>query len=136
ARSLMRFHLSEEQELFQDSIRRAMLENCSGPARRAMIEGDANLNSALWATIADLGIAGMITPEEFGGAGLSVLDAALAAETLGECAAPAPVLRHLLASYALSRSQANEQKQEWLPRLAGGQARAAFAFAGGWRPED
>jgi alkylation response protein AidB-like acyl-CoA dehydrogenase len=131
----MRFHLSSEQELLQDSIRRAVRETCAEPARRAIIDAADDYSPALWSTLVDLGVAGIVIPEAYGGTGLAILDAALAAESLGECAAPGPLLSHLLATYALVRSPWEEKKQSWLPLLASGQARAAFAFAGGWRPE-
>ena len=44
----------------------------------------------MWAGLSDLGVPGMLIAEEHGGIGLSLLDAALVAETLGSRVAPAP----------------------------------------------
>lgn len=128
----MRFHLTDEQELLQNSVRRTALEICDAGARRAAIEGDTDFHAQLWDALAALGALGILAPEEYGGAGLGVLDAALAIEALGEAAAPGPFLSHLLATYALARTQDSAVKRDWLAAMAAGEAPAALAFTGGW----
>jgi alkylation response protein AidB-like acyl-CoA dehydrogenase len=86
-----------------------------------------------------MGVAGLVVPEEHGGAGLSVLDLALAAETLGYGGAPGPFLGHALASLAILLGGSDAQRKEWLPRLATGDALGTVALAEGegiWQPEE
>ena len=59
-----------------------------------------------------------------------MLDAAVAAESLGYHAAPGPFAASLaMAPLALQASGTEAQQQEWLPRIAAGEARLAVGFA-------
>jgi alkylation response protein AidB-like acyl-CoA dehydrogenase len=135
----MDFGLSDEQRLLQDTIEK-FLEKENDPTRlRARFDAEEAFDAAFWRGLAELGLAGLVIPEAHGGAGLQLLDAALAAETLGRFAAPGPFLGHTLASLAIALGGTAEQQRRWLPRLATGDvvASIAFASAGGlWQPED
>ena len=77
----MDFGLSPEQIALQDSINRYLDENVSLDTVRAFAcDGDYR---EIWRGLADLGASALLQPEEDGGAGLTVLDAALVAECLG-----------------------------------------------------
>ena len=65
-----------------------------------------------------MGLAGLAVPEEYGGAGLELLDLALASETLAYGGAPGPFFGHSLAALAIILGGSEEQKRSWLPRLA------------------
>ena len=92
----MEFGLSEDQRQFDDALRRFLADRVTMELRRA---GD---DTALWAGLTLLGVAGLLVPEAAGGAGLGLLDAALVAEALGRHAAPTPFLgTAVLASLAL-----------------------------------
>ena len=87
----------------------------------------------------ELGLGGLAIPERYGGAGLEMVDLALACETLGRHAAPGPYLGHALAGVAIALGGSEAQKERWLPRLAAGDALATLAFAeagGAWDPAD
>jgi alkylation response protein AidB-like acyl-CoA dehydrogenase len=135
----MDFGLSDEQRLLQDTIEK-FLEKENDPTRlRARFDAEEAFDASLWRGLAELGLAGLLIPEAHGGAGLALLDAALAAETLGRSAAPGPFLGHTLAALALAVGGSPEQQRRWLPRLATGDAVATVAFAeagGGWQPEE
>ena len=93
----------------------------------------------LWKGLVDLGIAGLAIPEQYGGAGLEMLDLAVVAETLGYGALPGPFFNHALAALAIDMAGSGEQKEKWLPKLASGEAIATVAFSdpdGGWQPGD
>jgi alkylation response protein AidB-like acyl-CoA dehydrogenase len=86
-----------------------------------------------------MGLAGLTIPEEHGGAGMELLDLALAGETLAYAGAPGPFLGHSLAALAISLAGSPEQQRSWLPGLATGDAlgSVAFAEAGGiWQPDE
>ena len=90
-RSGMEFGLSKEQLLLQESVgryldRHAPLERVQRFVRRATRPRPTTSGTGL----CDLGLPGMLIGEEHGGIGLSLLDAALVAETLGSRVAPAP----------------------------------------------
>lgn len=126
----MRFALSEDQVLLQDSLRRA-LEQLS-PLERVRRFADEDEASApdIWAGLTDLGLPGLLIPEEHGGLGLGLLEAALAAEALGRAVAPTPFLGSaVLAPLALRLAGTPEQQARWLPKLAAGEVTAGVAIA-------
>jgi alkylation response protein AidB-like acyl-CoA dehydrogenase len=135
----MNFALSEEQELLQTTVRDFVAKQCPPPAVHRVFEGEREAVSALWKGLAEMGVAGMVVPESFGGAGLELLELALVAEELGRGAVPVPFLGHSLAALALARGGSATQQRAWLPRLASGESRATVALAedaGRWLPSD
>jgi alkylation response protein AidB-like acyl-CoA dehydrogenase len=118
----MDFGLSEEQLLFCDSLRRYLEENLPVARVRELMEEKSAHDRALWSGLAELGAAGAVVPEKFGGSGLTLLDAALVAQELGRAAAPTPFLSSgVMAPVALLTSGTPGQRDEWLPKLASGQ---------------
>jgi alkylation response protein AidB-like acyl-CoA dehydrogenase len=135
----MDFGLSDEQRLLQDTVEKFLEKENDATKLRARFDAEEAFDASFWRGLAELGLAGLVIPEAHGGAGLQLLDAALAAETLGRFAAPGPFLGHTLASLALALGGRAEQQRRWLPRLATGDAVASVAFAepgGVWQPED
>lgn len=126
----MRFGPSSEQEMLQDSLRRYLSEHASlARARRFAAEKETRAGDVV-AGLAALGATGILVPEEHGGAGLKLLDAALAAETLGQHVAPAPFLgSSVLATLAIARAGSAAQKEKWLPKIASGEAVAGAAIS-------
>jgi len=122
----MRFALSEEQRLLQDSVVKALAQ--LSPLER--VRKYAEAPEADWAGdirggLADLGLPGIVVPEEHGGLGLGLLEAALAAEAIGACVAPVPLLSWVLAPLAISGSD----KEYWLPQLAAGNVEGGLAIS-------
>ena len=135
----MDFGLSEEQQLLQDSVAQFLSKENDASQLRARFDSEEPVDPALWRGMAELGLAGLAIPEEHGGAGLALLDAALVAEILGRSAAPGPFLEHTLASLAITLAGNEEQTRKWLPRLAPGDAIGTVAFAepeACWQPEE
>ena len=135
----MDFGLSEEQRLLQDTVKAFVADACPAPRLRELFEAGAESDAALWRGLSELGVAGLAVPEAYGGAGLEVLDLALAAEALGHAAFPGPFLGHALAGLALAAGGSPAQQERWLPKLATGDVVATLAFGeaqGGFEPED
>ncbi len=126
----MDFGLSKEQLLLQDSIgryldRHAPLERVN----RFIHEHETRAND-VWTGLSDLGVPGMLVAEEYGGLGLSFLDAALVAEVLGSRVAPTPfVATAAMAPLAIAAAGSEAQRSRWLPQLAAGSAVAGAAIA-------
>ena len=126
----MDFALSEEQKMLEASLRGFLFDRLPMERRRAIAAAGSGLDPELWTGLVAQGIAGLAVPERHGGAGLGVLDAAVAAESLGYHAAPGPFAASLaMAPLALQASGTEAQQQEWLPRIAAGEARLAVGFA-------
>lgn len=121
----MEFGLSEEQVLLQDSVRRYLADNA--PLDRVRAFAEQADDSDIWNGLCALGICGLIIDEAHGGVGLSYLDAALVAETLGYAATPAPFLS--TAILAPSALQAASAHTDLLPDIAAGTLRIGAALA-------
>src|SRR5262249_5722532 len=115
------FDLSDEQRLLQDTIRGFLAKECP-PAHLRSVFGGEGHDPSLWKGMIELGLGGLHLAEAYGGAGLELVDLSLAAETLGHGGAPGPFLGHALAGLAIQLAGSREQRETWLPRLAGGEA--------------
>ncbi|MCG8592061.1 MAG: acyl-CoA dehydrogenase family protein [Proteobacteria bacterium] len=135
----MNFDLTEEQVLLQETLHQFVENECPPVTlRERYYDGDEVFDAKLWSALAELGLAGLLVPEENGGAGLELLDAAAAAETLGYRGAPGPFLGHTLATLAIALGGSDAQRKRWLPGLATGDAVGSVALAEGgarWGPE-
>jgi len=126
----MEFALSSEQRMFQDSLHRTLADACPLQRVREVAADHLPLDRAVWRAVRELGLPALLVPEAFGGLGLSLLDAALAAEALGRHVAPVPFLGSaVLAPLALHEAGSDAQKRKWLPGLAAGDVVAGVAIA-------
>lgn len=126
----MDFSITPDQRLMQDSLIRT-LNGVSSLDRVRGFAGDPTDKGAdIHAALVDFGLAGIVISEEFGGLGLRLLDAALAAEALGRAVTPAPFLgAYVLAPLALRLAGSKAQQSEWLPKIASGEIIAGVAIA-------
>jgi len=85
---------------------------------------------ALYTTLSDAGIMGIIVPEKYGGAGADYVSYALAIEELARVDAGTAVTLsvHAMIGSAILRLGNDEQKSHYLPELAGGDVIAGFAL--------
>lgn len=134
----MNFGLTEEQELLQETVRGFCERECPPSRLRSLFDAGEGHDPALWKGLGEMGLLGLIVPEAFGGAGLELLDLALACEVLGQAALPGPFLGHQLVSLAIASSGSDAQKHAWLPRLSSGELIGSVALAedaASWEPE-
>ncbi len=123
----MEFGPGEGQRLFDAALRGTLAGRVTVASRRAAAEAEGD--AGLWGALCGLGLPGILVPEEHGGSGLGLLDAALAAEALGHAAAPTPFLcSGVMAPLALRLLGSPAQQEDWLPRLAEGEIRVAVAM--------
>jgi alkylation response protein AidB-like acyl-CoA dehydrogenase len=131
------FDLSEEQELLQHTVRGFVEKECPPTRVHELFDAESEHDAELWNGLVELGLGGLHLPEAHGGAGLELLDLALAAEVLGWGAVPGPFLGHALAGLAISLAGSPAQQEQWLPRLATGDALGSVALMdAGWLPEE
>jgi alkylation response protein AidB-like acyl-CoA dehydrogenase len=74
-------------------------------------------------------VAALAVPEEYDGAGFSLLESMVVLEEVGRSLAPSPLLASLVAAEALLAGGSDEAKARLLPRIAAGEV-AAFALPG------
>ena len=125
----MDFDLTDEQRLIQDTVRTFVDERVLPNA----IENDIahRLDRSVIEGMAELGLLGIVIPEEYGGAGLDFVAEALSCEEIerGEAAFRTLISVHVgLNSLALLRYASEEQKQRWLVPQARGEKIACFGL--------
>ncbi|HEY4940771.1 MAG TPA: acyl-CoA dehydrogenase family protein [Rhizomicrobium sp.] len=125
----MEFGLTGDQKMMQDSVNRTLERTC--PLERVRkAAGQEPYASDVMKALVELGVPGILIPEEFGGLGLTLLDAALAAEALGRHVAPVPfVASCVMAPLALIGAGSQAQKTNYLPKLASGATIAGVAVS-------
>src|SRR5947207_3764552 len=111
--------LSEDEQMFRDSVR----EFAEGEIRKRVEEMDeqAHLDPSLLKQCFDLGLMGIETPEEFGGAGGSFFQAILAVEELSRVDASVGVfvdVQNTLVNNEIIRWANPDQKKKYLTQLA------------------
>ncbi len=83
----------------------------------------------------ELGLFGLMIPEEYGGLGESLLTYALCVEEIarGWMSVSGIINTHFIVAYMLKQHGTQEQKDTFLPRMALGEVRGAFSMSGGAR---
>src|SRR6202011_3431900 len=125
----MDFELTDEQRLIQSTVRSFVDERVLPNA----IENDINhhLDISVIEGMAELGLLGIVIPDEYGGAGLDFVAEALACEEIerGEAAFRTLISVHVgLNSLALLRYANEEQKLRYLAPQARGEKLACFGL--------
>jgi short-chain 2-methylacyl-CoA dehydrogenase len=123
------FELSDEQQLIRDTVREFALTRVAPVA--AELDREARFPYELVAEMAELGLMGIPIAEEYGGAGGDTVSYAIAVEELTriDSSVAITVAAHTsLGTMPIYLYGTEEQKQEWLPRLASGEALAAFGL--------
>ena len=125
----MDFALSQDQRLLQDSLNGTLDRICPLSRVRAFADDNEPVARDVWRGLTALGVPGVLIGEEHGGLGLTLLDAALIAESLAAHVAPAPFLGSaVLAPLALQAAGSPAQQAAWLPGLAAGEILAGIAI--------
>jgi alkylation response protein AidB-like acyl-CoA dehydrogenase len=130
----MHFHLTEEQLAIQDSVRGALADSLGMDRLQALVDGETDFDQSSWNVLCQLGLMGIAAPEDCGGSGLGLLDAALVTEVLGEGAAPGPYIGQFLTAMALVRTDDKAVREQYLDAIISGQQVASLAFGDAWLP--
>jgi alkylation response protein AidB-like acyl-CoA dehydrogenase len=79
----------------------------------------------------ELGVFGLVIPEEYGGLGESLLTYALCVEEIarGWMSVSGVINTHFIVAYMLMQHGTDEQKQKYLPKMATGEVRGAFSMS-------
>src|SRR5437763_12832505 len=125
----MNFDFSDEQKQLRNEARKFLTEKCSSKAVRVVLDGKEPYDRGLWKGLAEMGLLGVATPEQFGGAGAGHLELCVIAEEMGRALAPVPFSSTVyLAAEAILLAGSEAQKQKWLPLIASGSAIGTLAL--------
>lgn len=126
----MQFEHTEEQNLLRDMVRE-FAEKEVGPSARARDEEERFDRPLMFGRLAELGLTGIVFPEEYGGAGADYISYAIAVEELSRvCASTGVTLSaHLsLCANPIYLFGSEAQKQTFLTPLAEGRKMGAFGL--------
>jgi alkylation response protein AidB-like acyl-CoA dehydrogenase len=117
----MDLSLTEEQELLQSSARDFLRQECPTTHVRAMEEDEIGYSPELWKKIADLGWAGLMYPEQYGGSGYGFIELCVLMEEFGRALVPSPFHSSVLTfGLPLLLGGNDAQKQRYLQAIANG----------------
>lgn len=124
----MDFTFSEDQRLFQESVRDFLVKEVTPERIRRGWESETGREDGLWMQLAELGLTGMTVPEEYGGLGMSELDFVLLVQECGYVALPEPLVLTVLVAVPLLQELGDELAPTWLPRIAAGEAKVVVGL--------
>jgi len=94
--------MSQERQLLAETVAALVAKHADPGAVRAAMESDRGYDESLWQLLCEqVGAAALVIPEELGGAGGELADAAVVLRELGRVLVPSPLLGTTLAELAL-----------------------------------
>jgi alkylation response protein AidB-like acyl-CoA dehydrogenase len=124
----MDFGLSEDQVMLEESIRSFLADRVPIDRVRALRDESCPVDPSIWQAIAELGATGILVPETQGGSNLSLLDAAIVAQSLGHAATPTPFLASSVIATVALRMIESPKTANWLSGIASGESIVGVAF--------
>jgi alkylation response protein AidB-like acyl-CoA dehydrogenase len=123
--------VTEERELLRETVAALVDKHASPAAVRKAMASERGYDESLWKLLCEqVGAAALVVPEELGGAGGELADAAVVLEELGKALVPTPLLGTTLAELALLAG--DESDTETLERLAEGTSIGTVVFDPGY----
>ncbi len=122
--------LTEEQQMLRDAARGFLDEKAPVSALRKLRDtnDETGFSRDLWKEMAEMGWAGILVGEDYGGADFGFVGAGVLAEEMGRTLTASPFLStSILAATALQKLGGDAQRQEHLPKISAGEA--VFALA-------
>jgi len=119
---IMDLVLSEEQEMLKTMARDFLADKFPKTMVKEIEEGELGYSPELWKEMAGLGWMGLALPEKYGGSDMSFLDLGLLLEEMGRACLPGPYFSTVvLGGLPILDIGSEEQKDEYLPRIASGE---------------
>lgn len=126
----MYFDLTDDQKAIADTIGSLLRDQTPDDKAVAKFEAAA-LDRPLWDRLMEMGLGGVLVPEDKGGIGMDLLTLAAIEEQLGYFAAAAPVANNALAAWLIAETGTPAQQERWIAPLVSGEIIAAFALQEG-----
>ncbi len=125
----MDFDFSDDQKFLKSEARKFLGAHCPVSAVRAVLDrSEKAYDQDLWKKVTEQGWLGAAIAEEHGGLGLGSVELCVIAEELGRSLAPIPFSSTVyFVAEAIKLAGSEQQKAEWLPRIARGETIGCFA---------
>ena len=113
---------TEEQEMLKKMARDFLVDKLPKTVVKEIEESEPGYSPELWKEMAELGWMGLVFPEKYAGADMSFLDLAVLLEEMGRACLPGPYFSTVvLGGLTILDTGSEEQKQEYLPKIASGE---------------
>ena len=125
----MSFHFTDEQLQFRESLRRFLKDTSPVTSVRNLMETEIGYDLQVWRRLSDeLGLLGLIIPEQYGGTGFGMMEMGIAMEEMGRALYCGPYFSSaMMAATAINLLASEDQKSGWLPDIASGKLVATLA---------
>jgi alkylation response protein AidB-like acyl-CoA dehydrogenase len=128
----MRFVFTEDQRLFQSTVRDFLTKQCGPDEVRALWADPVGRSEARWSGLAEMGVVGLLVEPDFGGLGMDEVDLVLLLEETGRVAMPEAVVETAaVATRLLAETATPELQQRWLSAIAAGDAIVSIGLEAG-----
>jgi alkylation response protein AidB-like acyl-CoA dehydrogenase len=114
----MEFAFTEDQLTITQAARDMLLETCTAGDLRSLLERDSAHDGARWATICDMGLIGILAPEDSSGLGMSMVDLIGIAEAAGYVGLPEPLID--MAGVTVPLLASLDDNKGWLDKVLAG----------------
>ena len=119
----MDLSFSQEQDMLRDTLRAVLARHSTLEELRSLEDDPKGFKPELWTELGELGLTGLMLPEAYGGSGMGAVEGAIVYEEFGRSLAASPhFVSALCSGTAILLAGSDEQKSEWLPRVASGEA--------------
>jgi alkylation response protein AidB-like acyl-CoA dehydrogenase len=132
----MPLYLNEDQTMLRDTAKPFIADAAPVKHLRSMREDATGFSRDLWKQFAEMGFTGILVPEAHGGMGMGHVEAGIVLEEIGRNLTPSPFLTTAVAAVEALKAS-GRLSEEWLPKIAAGDAIVALAIDEGakHRPE-
>jgi len=128
----MRFVFTEDQRLFQSTVRDFLTKQCPPDEVRALWSDPVGRSESRWNGLAEMGVVGLLVPSEFGGMGMDEVDLVLLLEEAGRAAMPEAIVETAaVATQLLAETASPELQERWLTAIASGDAIVSIGLTAG-----
>ena len=127
---------NEEQQYLKDTAKDFVQKNASINHFRELRDSkdETGYSKVLWKQMAELGWAGVLISEEYGGSDFGMMGMGGILEETGRCLVPSPLFATaLLGASLIGLGGKADQKKDLLPKIAKGELTTAFALEEGSR---
>lgn len=126
----MPLYHNDDQAMLKDTVQPFIADAAPVSHLRKLRDGkdETGFSRDLWKQFAEMGFTGILVPEDKGGLGLGHTEAGIVLEEIGRNLTPSPFLTTSVGAAATLRAAGGAVADQWLPKIAAGDAIVALAI--------